>query len=73
MVLEALLWGLAAASSLIVGATLGVIRPWPDRVIGAVLAFGAGALVSAVAIELALEGLREWIVGDVLHIRVARS
>jgi ZIP family zinc transporter len=58
-VLEALLWGLAAASSLIVGATLGVIRPWPDPVIGAVLAFGAGALISAVSIDLSLEGLQE--------------
>jgi ZIP family zinc transporter len=58
-VLEALLWGLAAASSLMVGATLGVIRPWPDPVIGAVLAFGAGALISAVSIDLALEGLQE--------------
>jgi ZIP family zinc transporter len=58
-VLEALLWGLAAASSLVVGAALGVVRPWPDPVIGAVLAFGAGALISAVSIELALQGLRE--------------
>jgi ZIP family zinc transporter len=57
--LEALLWGLAAASSLAVGAALGVVRPWPDPVIGAVLAFGAGALISAVSIELALQGLQE--------------
>ncbi len=57
--LEALLWGLAAASSLALGATLGVIRPWPDPVIGAVLAFGAGALISAVSIDLALQGQRE--------------
>jgi zinc transporter, ZIP family len=59
LVLEALLWGLAAASSLVVGAAIGVVRPWPDRVIGAVLAFGAGALISSVSIELALEGQRE--------------
>ncbi|SFL73864.1 ZIP family metal transporter [Geodermatophilus ruber] len=57
--LEALLWGLAAASSLAIGAAIGVLRPWPDRVIGAVLAFGAGALISSVSIELALEGQRE--------------
>jgi ZIP family zinc transporter len=59
VVLAALLWGLAAASSLAVGAALGAIRPWPDHVIGAVLAFGAGALVSAVSVDLALAGLRE--------------
>jgi ZIP family zinc transporter len=59
VVLEALLWGLAAASSLALGAAIGVIRPWPDPVIGAVLAFGAGALVSAISFELALEGLQE--------------
>jgi ZIP family zinc transporter len=58
-VLEALLWGLAAASSLAIGAAIGVIHPWRDRVIGAVLAFGAGTLVSAVSIELALQGLQE--------------
>jgi zinc transporter, ZIP family len=59
VVLEALLWGLAAASSLALGAAVGVIRPWPDPVIGAVLAFGVGALISAVSFELALEGLKE--------------
>jgi ZIP family zinc transporter len=59
VVLEALLWGLAAASSLVLGAALGVIRSWPDPVVGAVLAFGSGALISAVSFELALEGLRE--------------
>ena len=41
---DALGWGALAASSLIVGALLGLARPWPDRVVGAVLAFGAGAL-----------------------------
>jgi ZIP family zinc transporter len=59
VVLEALLWGLVAASALIVGAGVGVIRPWPDPVIGAVLAFGSGALISAVSFELALEGRQE--------------
>jgi ZIP family zinc transporter len=59
VVLEALLWGLVAASALVVGATFGVIRPWPDPVIGAVLAFGSGALISSVSFELALEGRQE--------------
>jgi ZIP family zinc transporter len=55
----ALGWGALAASSLVVGALLAMLRRWPDRQIGLVLAFGAGALVSAVSYELAVEGLRE--------------
>jgi zinc transporter, ZIP family len=54
---DALGWGALAASSLIVGALLGVARPWPDRPVGVVLAFGAGALISAVSFDLAQEGV----------------
>ena len=36
---------------------LGLARPWSDRAVGLVLAFGAGALISAVSFDLALEGL----------------
>jgi zinc transporter, ZIP family len=57
-VLFALLWGSVAASSLIIGALLGVARRWDDRLIGAVLGFGAGALISGVSFELVEEGLR---------------
>jgi zinc transporter, ZIP family len=57
-VTSALGWGALAASSLIIGALLGLARPWPDRAVGIVLAFGAGALVSAVSFDLAEEGLR---------------
>jgi len=49
-------WGAVAASSLVVGALLAFARRWPDRQVGVVLAFGAGALISAIAFELALEG-----------------
>jgi ZIP family zinc transporter len=56
--IAALGWGALAASSLVVGALLGVARPWPDRLVGLVLAFGAGALISAVAFDLAQEGVR---------------
>jgi zinc transporter, ZIP family len=56
-VAEALGWGALAASSLIVGALLGIARPWPDGAVGVVLAFGAGALVSAVSFDLAQEGV----------------
>jgi ZIP family zinc transporter len=54
----ALGWGALAASSLILGALLGLARPWPERAIGVVLAFGAGALISAVSFDLAQEGVR---------------
>ena len=56
--IEALGWGALAASSLVIGALLGLARPWPTRLIGLVLAFGAGALISAVSFDLAEEGAR---------------
>jgi zinc transporter, ZIP family len=56
---EALLWGAVAASSLVIGAWLGVVRDWPPAAIGLVLGFGAGALISAVAFELAQDGVEE--------------
>src|SRR4051794_3320856 len=49
-------WGVLAASSLVIGALLGLARTWPALVIGLVLGFGAGALVSAVSFELVEEG-----------------
>lgn len=57
----ALGWGALAASSLVIGAVLGVARDWPARIVGLVLAFGAGALISAVSFDLAEEGAK---VGD---------
>ena len=54
----ALGWGALAASSLVIGALLGMARDWPPRLIGLVLAFGAGALISAVSFDLAEEGAR---------------
>ena len=55
--LSALGWGALAASSLVIGAVLAIVRVWPDRVVGLVLAFGGGALISAVSFELAQEGI----------------
>ena len=49
-------WGALAASSLVVGALAALARPWPRRLVGLVLAFGAGALISAVSFDLAEEG-----------------
>ena len=54
----ALGWGTLAASSLIVGAVLGIGHEWPARIVGLVLAFGAGALIAAVSFELAEEGVQ---------------
>lgn len=56
--LSAFGWGSLAASSLIIGALLALARSWRSGLVGAVLAFGAGALISSVAFELAQEGLR---------------
>jgi ZIP family zinc transporter len=55
--LSALAWGALAAGSLVLGAALALVRDWSDRIVGLVLAFGAGALISAVAFELAQEGV----------------
>ena len=54
-------WGALAASSLVIGALLGLAREWPREAVGLVLAFGAGALISAVSFDLAEEGAR---IGD---------
>ena len=53
----ALGWGALAASSLLVGTLLSFARRWSPAQVGAVLAFGAGALISAVSFELAEEAL----------------
>jgi zinc transporter, ZIP family len=50
-------WGALAASSLVLGAAIGLIRAWPPKLVGLVLGFGAGALISAVSFELLEEGV----------------
>jgi ZIP family zinc transporter len=57
-VAAALGWGALAASSLVVGALIGLARRWPAQAVGLVLGFGAGALISAVSFELAEEGVQ---------------
>ena len=54
----ALGWGALAASSLVIGVLLAFVRDWSPALIGLILAFGAGALISAVSFELAEEGIR---------------
>jgi zinc transporter, ZIP family len=53
----AFFWGFIASSSLLVGALLALtVRP-SRRVVGLVMAFGAGVLISAVAYELVGEAI----------------
>ena len=58
LVLEAIAIGALAAGSLVIGVLVAFAHRWSPRQVGVVLAFGAGALISAVTFELADEGLR---------------
>ena len=51
--------GLGTTSSAMVGVAIGLYAPLSKRVFACVLAFAAGALISALAIELAFEGAQE--------------
>jgi zinc transporter, ZIP family len=54
---EAFLWGLLAASSLIVGAGIAAVHQPHRRALGLVMGFGAGVLLSAVSFELVEEAV----------------
>lgn len=58
-VVQAGLWGLLAGSALLLGAVLGFAWRVPQKVIAAVMAFGAGVLLSAVSFELLGEAYAE--------------
>jgi zinc transporter, ZIP family len=51
----ALGWGLFAGSSLILGGALAIVLPIRERLLGLIMAFGAGVLISAVSYELVAE------------------
>ena len=53
--LEAAFWGLVTAGSLWVGAALASFTRLAERLIGLAMAFGAGALIAAVAYELVID------------------
>ncbi len=55
--IEAGLWGLLAASSLLLGATIAEARPPGTRTLGLVMGFGSGVLLSAVSFELVEEAV----------------
>ncbi len=49
---EAALWGLLGGSALLIGAGIGYFARLPRRLVAAVMAFGSGVLISALAFEL---------------------
>lgn len=55
---EALGWGILAASSLVVGEVIAAYVRVPRRILGLILAFGVGVLISAVSFELVDEAFR---------------
>jgi zinc transporter, ZIP family len=57
-VLEAALWGFVGGLALLLGALAGLAFDVPRRVIGLVMAFGAGVLISALTFELTAEAVR---------------
>jgi ZIP family zinc transporter len=56
--MEGFWWGLVGSSSLLLGAAIVLWRPLGQRVIGLVMAFGAGVLISAVAYDLVEDAAR---------------
>jgi ZIP family zinc transporter len=58
-VLEALLYGLVASSSLLVGALIGLRVPIGDRPLGLLMGLGAGAMISSLSFELAEEAIHQ--------------
>src|SRR5215217_4458660 len=66
----AILYGVLASSSFVVGVTLGLFTNPPRRLIAAVIGFGAGVLVSALTFDLMREafdtGTAYWAIGGFL-------
>jgi ZIP family zinc transporter len=56
--LEAAFWGLVGGFALLVGGVIGLKLPASQRLIGLVMAFGAGVLISALSFELTDEAFR---------------
>ncbi len=56
--LTAAWWGLVGGAALLLGAVLGVYAHVSNRVLGLVMAFGSGVLISAVSFELTEEAYR---------------
>ena len=48
--------GLGTTSSVMIGSALGLYVPFPKKILAGTLAFAAGSLIAALAIELGFEG-----------------
>jgi len=56
--IQAGLWGAIAGSALVLGAIAAITIRIPRRIVALIMAFGAGALVSSLAFDLAEEAFR---------------
>jgi ZIP family zinc transporter len=54
----AFLWGFVGGAALLIGAAIAYLWDMPAKVLGAIMAFGSGVLISAVAFELVEEAGR---------------
>jgi zinc transporter, ZIP family len=54
-VLEAALWGFVGGAALLIGAGIALLVHVPRRIVGAIMAFGAGVLISAASFDLTQE------------------
>jgi zinc transporter, ZIP family len=57
--LQAGFWGLVGGSALVLGAAIAYFLTIPQRLVAAIMAFGAGVLISALAFELMDEAYRQ--------------
>ncbi|MCY7322350.1 MAG: ZIP family zinc transporter [Phormidesmis sp. CAN_BIN36] len=57
--LQAGFWGLVGGSALLIGAAIGYFARVPQRVVAAIMAFGAGVLISALSFELMDEAYKK--------------
>ena len=57
--LEATFWGAVGGVALLVGAVVGLAAKPTQRIVGLIMAFGAGVLISALAFELTDEAFKQ--------------
>jgi zinc transporter ZupT len=58
-IMQVALLGLGTTSSVVMGAALGLYVPFPKKVLAGILAFAAGSLIAALAIELGFESAHD--------------
>jgi CRP-like cAMP-binding protein len=59
LIAEVALVGLGTTSSVMAGAALGLYVPIPSKILAGILAFAAGSLIAALAIDLAFQGAND--------------